>query len=54
MGNHLIGLDLSMQFKISTHNICSYKENQKQEKRLTALWTGFLNNEENKSCLSCM
>ena len=39
---------------MSTHNICLYKENQKQEKHLTALWTSFLNNEESKSSLSCM
>ena len=25
----------------------------KQEKCLTALWTGFLNDEESESCLSC-
>ena len=33
---------------MNTNNTRFYK----QEKRLTALWTGFLNNEERESCSS--
>ena len=30
------------------------KKKNKQEKCQTALWTGFLNEEESESCLTCM